>query len=92
MRARFLTFCLSALLASLPGYGAAQDSEDKPAATKPQEEVRPLSKEEQAEARRVAQAERAREAERERAAREKLCIIKPVMTDAEIAYCKEVWR
>jgi len=92
MRAGIFALSLSALLALLPGYGAAQDTEDKPATASPQEEAQPLSKEEQAEARRVAQAERAREAERERAAREKLCVIKPVMTDAEIAYCKGVWR
>lgn len=41
---------------------------------------------------RQAQAEKEKEVLRQRQTREKLCVIKPVMTDAEIALCKKVWR
>jgi hypothetical protein len=36
--------------------------------------------------------ERAAEAKRTRLAREMSCHIRPVMTDAEISHCREVWR
>jgi hypothetical protein len=49
-------------------------------------------KAEKAEARRIARLEREREATRIRLERERMCVIKPVMTDAQIAQCKEVWR
>ena len=51
-----------------------------------------VEKAEKAEAQRIARLEREKEAERQRFERERLCVIKPVMTDAQIAQCKEVWR
>jgi hypothetical protein len=47
---------------------------------------------EKAEAEKKAAAEAAAELKRVKLAREMSCQIKPVMTDAEIANCKEVWR
>jgi hypothetical protein len=44
-----------------------------------------------AEARRRAAAERRAEQRARAIARERSCVIKPVMTDAEIAHCKWVW-
>ena len=44
-----------------------------------------------AEARRRAAAERRAEQRARVVARERSCVIKPVMTDAEIAHCKRVW-
>ncbi|MDT3736089.1 MAG: hypothetical protein ROZ00_07690 [Denitratisoma sp.] len=87
-----LTFLVAACLALLSASGVAQNASENPAAGKTQEEQKILTKEEQAEARQLARAERAREQERERYERERLCVIKPVMTDAQIAQCKEVWR
>jgi len=52
----------------------------------------PPSEAEKAEARRLARIEREREEERMRQEQIRQCVIKPVMTDAEIAKCKEVWR
>jgi len=49
-------------------------------------------KAEKAEAQRIARLEREKEEERQRQERERQCVIKPVMTDAQIAQCKEVWR
>ncbi|MBI4987997.1 MAG: hypothetical protein HZC23_04165 [Rhodocyclales bacterium] len=49
-------------------------------------------KAEKAEAQRIARLEQQKEEERQRLERERLCVIKPVMTDAQIAQCKEVWR
>lgn len=99
MRPTFPSVLLvAASLACLPAASLAQNAEEKPAAedasstVKVQEPAKPLSKEEQAEARRLAREERAREAEKERLERERQCRIKPVMTDAEITLCKEVWR
>ncbi|CAG0931694.1 MAG: hypothetical protein EFKGCFLK_02618 [Rhodocyclaceae bacterium] len=99
MRPTFPSVLLvAASLACPPTAGLAQNAEDKQAAgnasstSKVQEPAKPLSNEEQAEARRLAREERAREAERERLERERQCRIKPVMTDAEITLCKEVWR
>ncbi len=81
----------AALLAFLPASSEAEET--APAASgKPVAEERAPGKEELAEARRLAREERARERQRERLERERLCVIKPVMTDAEKALCKEVWR
>jgi len=87
-------------LALLPITVQAQSGEEKPVAATEEglsgvkilEAPKTLTKEEQADARRRAREERAQEEARQRAEREKLCIIKPVMTDAEIAFCKDVWR
>lgn len=49
-------------------------------------------KAEKAEAQRIARLEREKEEERQRLERESQCVIKPVMTDAQIVQCKEVWR
>ncbi len=49
-------------------------------------------KREKLEAAHLTQIKNEKEIERQRKARENLCVIKPVMTDAEIALCKEVWR
>ena len=92
-----LPLLIAALLTTLSAGSWAQNAEEKPAeesasAVKTLEPPKPPTKEEQAEARRVAREERAREQERARAERERQCVIKPVMTDAEIAFCKEVWR
>lgn len=92
-----LTLFVTASLASLTAGSWAQNAEEKPAeesvsTVKTVEPPKPLTKEEQAEARRLAREERAREQEKKRAERERQCLIKPVMTDAEIAFCKEVWR
>jgi hypothetical protein len=89
-----LTFTLlvAAFLGTLPAYSSAEEAEQQSPAVKTQEAPPPLTKEEKAEARRLAREERAREQERERVERERLCVIKPVMTDAQIAQCKEVWR
>lgn len=94
MRPTFIFTFLAAASLVFPSTGSgARESDAKPAAVKavPQEQ-RPLTKEEEAEAGRLAREERAREEEKERLERERQCIIKPVMTDAEIARCKEVWR
>lgn len=45
-----------------------------------------------AEALRIAKLEAEQERARKQLARERQCKIQPVMTDAEIALCKEVWR
>jgi hypothetical protein len=96
-----LTFILlvAVFLASPSANNWAQNTDEKPVEERESastvnalEPPKPLTKEEQAEARRLAREERAREQVRERAERERQCIIKPVMTDAEIAFCKEVWR
>ncbi len=52
----------------------------------------PVEMVDKAEARRIARLEREKEEERLRQERIRECVIKPVMTDAEIAKCKEVWR
>ncbi len=93
----FPALLVAASLASLTVGSWAQNAEEKPAEdgvsnVKTVEPPKPLTKEEQAEARRLARAERVREQEKERAERERQCVIKPVMTDTEIAFCKEVWR
>ncbi len=69
-----------------PAAGNAQTS------VKPADVPKVLTEEEKAEARKVARAERAREREKERIERERKCVTKPVMTDAEINYCKKVRR
>lgn len=50
------------------------------------------AKKDKEEAARQASIEKEKEIVRQRQARERLCVIKPVMSDAEIAVCKEVWR
>jgi len=54
-------------------------------------ETERLLREAAAEARRRAAAERRAEARQRLIERERSCVIKPVMTDAEIAHCKWVW-
>ncbi|GAB1414532.1 MAG: hypothetical protein LC123_05135 [Burkholderiales bacterium] len=92
-----LTLLAATWLTSLSAASLAQNAEERPVEESPPnvktvEPPKPLTKQEQAEARRLARAERARELAKERADRERLCVIKPVMTDAEIAFCKDVWR
>jgi hypothetical protein len=48
-------------------------------------------KQEAAEAKQRAEALRKEEERQQAIAREKSCVIKPVMTDEEIAHCKKVW-
>lgn len=81
-------------LAQTPAATPAQTpaAENAQAPVKPADVPKVLSEEEKAEARKVARAERAREGEKERVERERRCVIKPVMSDAEITYCKEVRR
>lgn len=55
--------------------------------TSPEEAAR--RRREEAEAQRLAAH---KEAEEQRRERERQCVIRPVMSDAEIATCKEVWR
>jgi hypothetical protein len=91
------TFLVAASLALIPLTGRGQNAEDKPAekissAGQMQEPSESPTKEEQAEARRLAREKRTREEESLRLERERQCVIKPVMTDAEITRCKEVWR
>ena len=66
---------------------AAGDKTDKPAVKSAAERRR-----EQKEAAEKAAAERKAELQRAQIAREMSCQIKPVMTDAELANCREVWR
>ena len=96
-----LTLLAATCLAFLPAYSSAQGSDGKPSSTDAAATPEPagkaseepvLSDQEKAEARRIARLERQKEADRQRLERERLCVIKPVMTDAEIAKCKEVWR
>ncbi len=82
---------MAAILVFLPARSEAEETASA-ASGKAVAEERAPSKEELAEARRLAREERARERERERLERERLCVIKPVMTDAEKALCREVWR
>lgn len=56
-----------------------------------EEETEQLLRQSAAEERRRAAAERRAESRRQTIARERSCVIKPVMTDAEIAHCKWVW-
>lgn len=76
------TIILSASLAFLSPYSAAAGTPSGDG----------QAEAEKAEAARLARLEREKEAERQRIERERQCVIKPVMTDAEIAKCKEVWR
>ncbi len=54
-------------------------------------ETERLVRESAAEVRRRAEEERRKEMRQRLIARERSCVIKPVMTDAEIAHCKWVW-
>lgn len=89
-----------ALAFSTPGLAQApaESATEKPAADTAQTAVRQadipkvLSEEEKAQASKRAREERAREREKERIERERKCVTKPVMTDAEIDYCKNVRR
>lgn len=96
-----LPLLVMAWLAFMPMVSSAQGDGGNPASddaatslesTGRASDEAPLTAQEKAEARRIARLEREREAERQRLERERLCVIKPVMTDAEIARCKEVWR
>lgn len=51
-----------------------------------------MKKREKQEAERLALINNEKEADAQRKARESLCVIKPVMTDADISLCREVWR
>ena len=96
MRHTFTSALLLAVSLALPAASLAENGqasgEDASATVKVQAPSSPPTKEELAEARRLAREERAREEARLRLERERSCLIKPVMTDAEIAHCKEVWR
>ena len=70
----------------------SRKSEDERLAKEAEAERLRQEQAEKAEAERIARLEREKEAERQRVERERLCVIKPVMTDTEIAQCKEVWR
>ena len=96
-----MTFLVAALVAFLPTDSSAQTGDGNASAesastdTAPVEQMRskePPSEAEKTEAKRLARLEKAKEEERLRQERARLCVIKPVMTDAEIAQCKEVWR
>ncbi|MBK6630754.1 MAG: hypothetical protein IPG33_06695 [Betaproteobacteria bacterium] len=96
-----MTFLVVALMAFLPAHSSAQtgdrnaSSDGASADTAPVEQTRntePPSEAEKAEAKRLARLERLKEEEQLRQERARLCVIKPVMTDAEIARCKEAWR
>lgn len=96
-----MTLLAATLLAVQPGYIGAQttggnassdDVENDAQSSGVKLNVAPLSETEKAEARRLARLEKAKEEERMRQERARLCVIKPVMTDTEIAQCKEVWR
>lgn len=92
-----LTLLVAASLVLLPATGRSQNAGEDPgdnnaASADMAPAAKVLSKEEQAEAKRLARQAREREEERLRAERALECRIKPVMTDAEIARCKEVWR
>lgn len=66
---------------------AAKLAADKATAERAEQE-----RKEKAENDRLARLERERLEEQQRKDREKLCVIRPVMSDAAIALCKEVWR
>jgi hypothetical protein len=96
-----LTLLAATCLAFLPAISSAQGRDGKPPSADAATTAEPadkapgepvLSEQEKAEARRIARLERQKEADRQRLERERQCVIKPVMTDAEIAKCKEVWR
>ena len=99
------TLLIAASLAILPVSSNAQTGDgNAPAAettadenkrnmeSQDQAEKAPAEMVDKAEARRIARMEREKEEERLRQERIRQCVIKPVMTDAEIAKCKEVWR
>ncbi len=100
--ALILTLFAAASLACLPTDGNAQPVTGSPPSAETasdnvgqnaeQTDKAEPTPQERAEARRVARLEREKEEERLRQERARLCVIKPVMTDAEIAQCKEVWR
>ena len=70
----------------------AEPTED-PRRIAAQEEARERAEEaKQAEARRISRERRAREEEGRWLARSKACVVKPVMTDEEIARCREAGR
>ena len=96
-----LTLLAAACLAFLPADSSAQGDSGKPSSTgtaaSPESTSKAsgeplLSAQEKAEALRIVRLEQEKEAERQRLERERLCVIKPVMTDAEIAQCKEAWH
>jgi len=96
-----LTDCRSLRVAAasllvLTAFAASPVLAQTPPAAEAAAESMPASAPESAEdarARRQAAAEaRRQEAEARRREREASCVIRPVMTDAEIAHCKAVWR
>lgn len=91
----FLPFAFCLAMTSAPGL--AQDTEKNPDQSNTSkataaEAGKPAGKTARAKARRAAHSRPHRETEKERIERESKCAIKPVMTDAEIAYCRKVWR
>lgn len=96
-----LPLLLTAFLFVLPAVSDAQSGESNVSADNAPSgagsvvqirNMEPPSEAEKAEARRLARIEREKEEERMRQEQIRQCVIKPVMTDAEIAKCKEVWR
>lgn len=71
---------------------AEEDREKIETKARAEKAVEEKLKADQAEARRLAEAEKAKERARLQYAIERECVIKPVMTNAEIATCKRVWR
>lgn len=74
--------------------GAATEAAADAAVEKAEEagrEAERIRKLEAAEARKQAEFARQKELRRLAIEREKSCLIKPVMTDAEVTHCKKVW-
>lgn len=91
----FLPFAFCLMTVSAPGL--AQDSGQSPDQSNASkataaETGKPAVKKSRAKTRRAAHRRAPRETAKERMERESKCAIKPVMTDAEIAYCRKVWR
>lgn len=70
----------------------AEEAVEAGRAEQEEREAEKMLQQSAAEARRRAAAERRKEIRQQAIARERSCVIKPVMTDAEIAHCKWVWR
>jgi hypothetical protein len=82
----------SFLLFPLPGAAQNATAMAVSAEEMAQQAEKAREREDRAEAARVAAAERAAEAKRLRGERIAKCVIKPVMTDAEIDYCRYAAR
>jgi hypothetical protein len=90
----FSALLLSAMLGLSPLGAAAQFSAvPSPSAEElAQQAQKEREKQDREEAARQAAAERAAQAKAEREALQAKCVIKPVMTDAEIEYCRQAYR